>query len=85
MARIPSAPPKVQTKDHELAVMSRMADLYALLALPARHRVHHYMGERLESLPTLAAVGPAEPEAPVLPFHRDRKEGEDAAAAQAAS
>jgi hypothetical protein len=56
--------------DHELLVMSRVADLYATLHIEARHRVHHYIGERIETLPTLAAVGPAPTPAPPLPFHR---------------
>lgn len=80
MATLPATPHKVSTKDHELQVMSRMADLYALLQPAARQRVHHYMGERLATLPTIAAVGPVEPEPAVLPFHRDR-ETEDAAEA----
>jgi hypothetical protein len=79
--QLPSLPAKVSTKDHELQVMSRMADLYALLQPAARHRVHHYMGERLDSLPVLAGVGDSEPEAPVLPFHNRERENEDAAEA----
>ena len=81
MATLPATPHKVATKDHELQVMSRMADLYALLAPTARNRVHHYMGERLASLPVIASVGATDPE-PVLQFHRDR-ENEDAAEATA--
>ena len=77
MATLPATPHKVSTKDHELQVMSRMADLYALLRPAARQRVHHYMGERLDTLPTIASIGPTEPEAPELQFHRDR-ESEDA-------
>jgi hypothetical protein len=80
MAKLPSVPAKILTKDHELQVMSRMADLYALLQPAARQRVHHYMGERLDSLPTIAAIGEPEPEAGTLPFHRSR-EHEDAAEA----
>lgn len=76
--QLPSLPSKVATKDHELQVMSRMADLYALLQPAARHRVHDYMGARLDTLPVLAAVGEHEPEVPLLQFpHRDR-ESEDA-------
>lgn len=67
-------PRSVLTKDNELQIMSKMADLYALLQPAARHRVHHYFDERLDNLVTIAAVGPAEP-VPTLPFHRD----EDAA------
>ena len=80
---LPALPQKVATKDHELQVMSRMADLYALLQPAARHRVHHYMGERLDTLPVIAAIEP-EPEAPVLPFHRNR-ESEDDRVTEAAS
>jgi len=79
---LPALPKQVATKDHELQVMSRMADLYALLQPAARHRVHHYMGERLDTLPVIAAVG--EPEAPLLPFHRNR-ESEDDRVTEAAS
>jgi hypothetical protein len=79
MAKLPSMPAKVSTKDHELQVMSRMADLYALLDPAARHRVHDYMGTRIDSLPVIAAIGEQEPEAPLL-FHRSR-EHEDAAEA----
>jgi hypothetical protein len=76
---LPAVPAKVATKDHELQVMSRMADLYALLQPAARHRVHDYMGTRIDSLPVIAAIGEPEPEAPLL-FHRNR-ESEDAAEA----
>lgn len=80
--QLPTVPAKVATKDHELQIMSRMADLYALLQPAARRRVHDYMGTRLDSLPVIAAIGEAEPEAPVLQFHRS---GEHEDAAEAAS
>ena len=68
MTRIPVRAPRAPM-DHEILVMTRIADLYATLNIEARDRVHHYVGERLHALPVIAEVK-AESDHPALPFNR---------------
>ena len=73
--------PKVQ--NHEILVMVKLADLYATLAPDARRRVHEHIGQLLDNLPVIAAVGAPDEsdEAPPLPFHRSREAASDEQAA----
>lgn len=64
--------------DHEILVMTRLADLYATLAPDARHRVHDYMGTRLDGLPVTNVGEASRDDDPQLPFGRDGDDGQAA-------
>lgn len=67
--------PKVRS--HELLVMSKLCELYAMLTPERRSKVHDYIGGILADLPTVAQAQPAdEQDVPQLPFHRSRGDGE---------
>ena len=79
MSKLPTARPTLP-RDHELLVLNRIVDLYAVLEPEARKRVHLYLTQRLDSLPTIAEVQPADDEqteAPVLPFPSRNRDGAD--------
>jgi hypothetical protein len=48
--------------DKEMMVMGRVFDLFATLPPARRHAVHDYIGQRLDDMPTLAAVAEPDPE-----------------------
>lgn len=82
MSKLPDAR-RTLPRDHELLVLHRIVDLYATLAPEGRKRVHLYICQRLDSLPALAVVQPADDEqsdTPVLPF-LPRRDGADEQAA----
>jgi hypothetical protein len=53
-------------QDNEMAVMGRICDLLATLTPERRHRVHEYIGGRLDDLPVIAQVERPEP-VPMFP------------------